>query len=147
MFTLVGFLVAFLSTYANIEEAIKLKLNKESETITIGRDLFFYLSIAIFLVVNIVMYIFARILRKLPAPQPHQNLWLAKPVLRQRLINWLLSFALVFNLLFIFAIVLIGNMSDMYARGNITFNVWVYSTGIFFAIWMIALLFIFARKN
>jgi len=147
LLSLVGFLITFLTTYANLEEAIKLKINIEADPITIGRDSFFYLCISIFLIINVLLYVFARILRNLPAPQPNQSLWLASPALRKRLIKWLLSFAFVFNLLFIFAVILIGNMSNMYARGNITFNVWIYTTGLFFAIWMIALLFIFARRN
>ncbi len=147
LLSLVGFLVAFLMTYANIEEFVRLKFQPRAEEITIGRDLFFYLGIGLFLVVNIVLYIFARILRNLPKPQPQQSLWLADLSLRNRLINWLLSFAIIINLLFIFAIFLIGNMSESYASSDISLNMWLYTTGTFFTVWLLLLLFIFSRRR
>lgn len=145
--SLVGFLVAFLITYSNIEEFVRIKFQVETAGITIGRNLFFYLGLGIFLVINILLYIFARILRNLPKPQPEQSLWLADLHLRTRLINWLLSFALVFNLLLIVAVFLIGNLSDSLVRDNISLNGWLYTTGAFFTVWMVALLFIFARRH
>lgn len=147
LLSLVGFLVAFLMTYSNIEEFVRIKFQVENQGLTIGRDLFFYLGLGIFLVINILLYIFARVLRNLPKPQPEQSLWLADLHLRERLINWLLSFALVFNLLLIFAVFIIGNISNSYARENITLNGWLYTTGAFFTVWMVALLFIFARRH
>lgn len=147
LLSVVGFFVAFLVTYANIEEFVRIKFQAETEGITIGRDLFFYFGLGIFLVLNIVLYIFARILRNLPKPKPQQSLWLADLTLRQRLINWLLSFALIFNLLLIFAVFLIGNISDSFAREDISLNGWLYTTGAFFTVWMVALLFIFARRH
>lgn len=147
LLSLVGFLAALLLTYANLEAFVTLKFQSDGEELTIGRDLFFYVSIAIFILVNILLYVFARILRKLPEPQPEQSFWLADLKLRQRLINWLLSFVLIFNILFIIAVFIIGNMSDMYAQEEVSLSLWLYTTGVFFAIWMIALIFIFARKS
>ena len=146
LLSLLGFMVLFLMTYANIEQTVRLRFSETGRFFTMSRDVFFYVVVGFFLLINLTLYVFARILRQLPKPQPSQNLWLADMHLRQNLINWLISLALILNIVIIFAIVLIGNMSDTFASRAITLEAWAYVTGGLISCWILALIFIFLRR-
>ena len=113
LLSILMFLGGLLYVYANLPQEVALAVKTvESGGWIISRNIFFYGSLSIFIVVNVVLYVFGLILKRLPFPEPKSSYWLSNPELRTNVRIWITSFSFVVNLLLLSTIISVAFINN-----------------------------------
>ena len=137
------FLGILLYVYANLPGEVALSFNAGEESgWTIPKSTFFYGSLLVFVIVNVILYVFGLILRRLPFPEPKNSYWLANPELRTNISIWITSFNFVVNLLLVSIILAVGFINNDNTSGYYFF---IYFGPALVMIWLIILILTIIR--
>lgn len=100
------FLGILLYVYAFLPEVVSLYLNKSaSGVLEIGKELFFYVSLGVFIVSTLILSYLKKSLSLIPVNTSYSTMSVAK---KSHLRTWANSLSVVFNLFFIFTVSFVG---------------------------------------
>ena len=102
VFTFLGFLIVLSLSYASVPEQVAFHTDLQGQPDQfVNRETFFYLALGIFVVVNIICFIFARMLQTIPSTA---TLFYRSELFKQRISAWFSSFTTVINIFLICAV-------------------------------------------
>ncbi|MTI30797.1 hypothetical protein [Xanthovirga aplysinae] len=144
-FSFLIFLGVFLYVYAALPNQVALFTPRGSfQTIFIDRSLFFYSGISIFIVWNALFYVLRGMLGQLPV---RETSFFKSESFKIKILNWLISFALVVNVFFVFTVSLVGIFNRTSAEEFTRFSPFIYVGPVLMAIWLVALVVILAKRK
>ena len=118
--------IVFLFSYANLPDKVLIATDSAGNPMTyIARNLAFYLTLTVFILTNLSMYILLRLIRNIDFK------------LSSTIYGWLSGLVVIINLFFAFAVMFMGifNSRDNFNYSN--FGYLVYIIGGVFLVWVI----------
>ncbi|MGK7396872.1 MAG: hypothetical protein ACNS62_20010 [Candidatus Cyclobacteriaceae bacterium M3_2C_046] len=141
--SLLLFLASFLWVYAYLPGEAQIWAGEDtSRDITISKDMFFYGGLLIFMIINVIFYLFSGVWSKNVARNVSQ------PEFRDfkiNILNWLISFNVVINFFLIISIILIGSINQ--SQPNPAISILMYVGPAFIIIWLISLAVIMIKRK
>lgn len=116
-------------------------------TETISKEVFFYSTLFLFVVANILIVSLSRVLETIPAVSSASGTpKFFNSGSKNAIIAWIKSFGFVINALFIFSLIYIGMLNNIENFQRSDFNFLFYLGPILVVIWLIALIGILSKK-
>lgn len=144
-FSIAVFLGVLLYVYAYLPENVGVDADEKDEFSTfISKEAFFYFSLIIFSLVNIVFIVFANLMQVIPVrPQG----FFTTPDFKERIHNWFSSFGLIINLFFISVVAFIGffNNADYYHVSS--FSIFAYLGQALIFIWIVLFFYLLSKRS
>ena len=113
VFTFIGFLIVLSLSYASVPEQVAFHTDMQGAPDQfIARETFFYLALGIFVLVNIICFVFFRILRAMPADSP---IFYRSELFKDRFSAWFSSFTTVIN---VFLVCMVAYVSLFNTQGD-----------------------------
>lgn len=140
------FLLLLVWVYSYLPEQVGLSWDGNGQVTTeIGRGAFFYISLAVFVVSNLILYILGRLLRIIPKGN---NSFLSDPEFSLRLDGWLRSFSWMLNICYILLVVYFGlvNNPGSFRYTEYT-HVFIYMMPVIILLWLFGLAFLLLRQG
>nr|WKN34234.1 DUF1648 domain-containing protein [Tunicatimonas sp. TK19036] len=141
IFTFLGFLVVLSLSYASVPEQVAFHTDLQGEPDQfVGKETFFYLALGTFVAVNIICFIFFRLLRAVPTSSP---LFYRSELFKDRISAWFSSFTTVIN---VFIICMVAYISLFNTQGDYhisQFNWIIFVAPVLFGavvLWLLVLL-------
>lgn len=140
LLSILAFLIVFLFQYASLPAEVALKLQQQIEDVPVfSRSAFFYIGLAVFLLINIIFYVFIGLIKRLPDTEVKNETWLFNDKLRPMLLDWVRSFNALLNGFLIILVIVIGSYNDP-AYNNPSLVYLVYFGALLIFVWIIVLL-------
>lgn len=140
------FIIAFLYIYALLPEQISYEVRVgEIPTDQISRDTYFFISMALFVVLNLLIIVPAKMIENQAGERFRKVFRIGDPF-RDHMIAWIYSFSGILNInlaIMAFFILRINNLSGI-GSGLIEFI--FYLAPLFFLIWIVFLFIILGKK-
>lgn len=104
--TFLGFLGALSLNYASVPEQVAIHTDGQgTPDQLVARETFFYLSLGLFVVVNVICFVFFRMLRTIPATSA---VFYRSELFKERVGAWFSSFTTVINIFMICMVIYIS---------------------------------------
>lgn len=140
------FVFMFLYIYAALPEYVAYQINDRALPVeSISRDSFFYFGIAVFLIVNFLLIIPAKLIDK-RATLNFKRLFPKHEPFTDQILGWLYSFGAVLNITITTIAFYIHSINNQNEISSGEFNLFFYMIPILFMIWIIALFVILGKK-
>ncbi|MEX2594248.1 MAG: DNA topoisomerase IV [Anditalea sp.] len=140
------FIAGFLYIYAGLPEKVSYEVNETGYPIKqISRDAFFFIAIAAFVVLNLLVIVPAKLVENQFISRVRKLLVVGDPF-RDQMLAWIYSFIGIINIsLFIMAfyILRINSLNGMDSGG---IDLIFYSVPLFFMVWIVTLFVILGKK-
>lgn len=141
VFTFLGFLTVLSLGYASIPEQVAFHTDAQGAPDQfVARETFFYLALGIFAIVNIICFVFFRLLRDI---SPSSPVFYRSELFKERISAWFSSFITTIN---VFLICMVGYIALFNTQGDYhisQFN-WIVFVGpvlfLVVAVWFLVLL-------
>lgn len=144
--SVVLFIITFLYIYASLPEEISYEVNDTGYPIKqISKDTYFFIAIAAFFVLNLLVTIPAKMIENQSIPSLRILFQVGDPF-RDLMLSWVYSFSGILNICLIimaFYILRLNNLNGI-GHGGISFI--FYLIPLFFVIWIVALFIILGKK-
>lgn len=125
VFTFLGFLIALSLSYAFVPEQVAFHTDSLGEPDQfVSREVFFYIALGTFVVVNIICLVFFRVLGAMPASS---TVFYRSELFKERISNWFGAFTTVMNVFLICMVAyvsLFNNQGD-YQISQFNWIVWI----------------------
>jgi len=144
--TVTFFIIAFLYIYASLPQNVVYEaggtgpLDKQ-----VSQDAFFFVSVAVFLVLNLLLVIPAKMIEN-QTIQSFKRFFRVGDAFRENMLSWIYSFAGIFNinLAILLVYILKINVMDGPASENLAFI--FYLVPLLLMVWVIALFILLGKK-
>lgn len=144
-FSYVIFLGAIIWAYASIAGQVTYRFDSEGQSLQIiDKNTFFFSSILIFLVTNIICIVFINVLKKIKTTE--DGVGMRNRSLKLDVITWVKGFAGILNIMFTTMVFFLGymNMSELRLQ---SLSVYIYVGPLFLMIWFFYLVRIVSIKR
>ncbi|HSJ67120.1 MAG TPA: hypothetical protein VK921_05585 [Anditalea sp.] len=140
------FIFIFMYIYASLPENVAYQVDSRGFPIeSISRDSFFYIGIIVFVLLNILLIIPAKLIDK-QATYNLKKLFPKHEPFTDQMLGWLYSFGAVLNITVAIIALHIHGINNQQELTSADFNPFYYMIPIFFIVWIIALFVILGRK-
>ncbi len=145
LLSIILFLGVLLFVYAYLPEQVGIDADAQNEFSTfIDKEVFFYVAVTIFLLVNIIFVVFANLMQMLKVSSDG---FFRSDEFKESIHNWFISFGLVINLFLISVVAFIGffNNADYYNIASFSAFAYVGQAMIF--IWIVLFFYLLMRRK
>lgn len=143
------FLVALLYVYAYLPGMVGIQADPQGYVNEfVSRSTFFYVSVGIFLVANISLYVLKRMLETIwERGSSAGGTISARQSMRKDVADWLLGFAAAINIFFVLILVYLAIFNNSEDMNQGMYAPLVYGGPVLMAILFLILIYIFAKKR
>ena len=140
------FVFMFMYIYASLPETVAYQVNEAGFPIkAFTRDTFFYIGIAVFLLLNLVLIIPAKLIQK-QASFNLKRLFPKFDPFTDQMLGWLYSFGAVLNITIAIIALYVHSINNQNEISSADFNPFFYMVPVFFVVWIIGLFIILGKK-
>jgi len=140
------FVFIFMYIYASLPENVAYQIDNRGFPIeSISRDSFFYIGIVVFLLLNFLLIIPAKLIDK-QATYNLKKLFPKHEPFTDQMLGWLYSFGAILNITVAIITLHIHGINNQQELTSADFNPFYYMVPIFFIVWIIALFVILGKK-
>ena len=144
--TWLGFLIALVWSYAYIPDEIAYKVSRENQLVAFtSKQNFFFVSLVIFILANVVCITFAGILKKVKTQE--DGVGIRNRSLKLDVITWTHGFSGVINLFFSLLLLFIGYLNGVEAYQVSGFGTMIYIGPVIIVGWLLYLIVLLAKKR
>ena len=144
--TTVFFIAAFLYIYALLPEKISYEVTTgEIPTNQISRDTYFFISLALFVVLNLLIIVPAKMIENQAGRRFRKVFRIGDPF-RDHMIAWIYSFSGILNINLIIMAFFILRINNLSGIGSGLIGFVFYLAPLFFLIWIVFLFIILGKK-
>ncbi|MEX2513669.1 MAG: DNA topoisomerase IV [Cyclobacteriaceae bacterium] len=140
------FLFVFLYIYSAASEFVSYKVDEEGIPLKqLTRNSFFYITLAVFLVFNVLMVIPAKLI-ELQYSLRLKRLFPKTDPFRDKMLAWIFSFTGILNVSAVMVILYIHSISNQNEISSSEFSFFFYMVPVLWLIWMVGLFYILGKK-
>jgi len=140
------FVFLFMYIYASLPENVAYQIDGRGFPLeSITRDTFFYIGIAVFLFINFLLIIPAKLIDK-QATYNLKRLFPKYEPFTDQMLGWLYSFGAILNITVAIISLHIHGINNQQELTSADFNPFYYMVPLFFIVWIIALFVILGKK-
>ncbi|MFC4872405.1 DNA topoisomerase IV [Negadavirga shengliensis] len=144
--TVVFFLVVFLYIYSASPEFVSYEVSDAGMPLKqITRDVFFYLTITVFLVYNLLLILPAKLI-ELQYTLRLKRLFPPGDAFRDQMLAWIYSFTGILNVSTVIIVFYIHSISNQNEIKSSEFSFFFYMVPVFFVLWVLGLFYILTKK-
>lgn len=144
--TIVFFLIVFLYIYSASREFVSYEVSDTGMPLKqITRDMFFYITVTVFLVSNLILVIPAKLI-ELQYTLKLKRLFPRGDAFRDHMLAWIYSFTGILNISLVIIVFYIHSISNQNEIKSHEFNFFFYLIPVFFVLWVLGLFFILSKK-
>ncbi|MDN4164086.1 hypothetical protein QWY31_01170 [Cytophagales bacterium LB-30] len=132
------FLLVFLVTYSWLPEVVSVGFKASGLAfVRMARDHYYYLSIAILLVTNIICFALVKLFEMMPVnTEGAFSFFYQKELFKERLLSWMYSLMLIINMFFITAVCFIGIFNSSDSTSLFKLGVLLYVWPVMMLVWL-----------
>ncbi len=141
------FIVTFLYLYSGLPEKVVLDMDESGKALkTISRDMFFYIGIGVFVILNLLLITPAKLIETKSSSNLRKLFKVGDPY-RDYILSWIYSFVGIINISIVVIAFYIHNIngSPELGSGNKS-QFLLYILPVFFVIWIVMLFVILSKK-
>lgn len=140
------FVFLFMYIYASLPENVAYQVDNRGFPLEgMSRDTFFYIGIIVFLILNFLLIIPAKLIDK-QATYNLKKLFPKHEPFTDQLLGWLYSFGAILNITVAIIALHIHGLNNQHELKSADFNPFYYMVPVFFIVWIIALFVILGKK-
>ena len=144
--TVVFFIVGFLYIYASLPEKVTYELSGDgSAGKELGRDTFFFVAMATFVVLNLMIVVPAKMVESNFSLRLRRILHAGDPF-RDQMLSWVYSFAGIFNINLIILDLYVSRINSFVGNESGWFNFIYYLGPVLLLLWILALFFLLGKR-
>lgn len=140
------FLAALLWSYAYLPVQVTYRFDQAGTALDVmSKDSFFFASLAIFLIVNIICIIFLRTVKKVDSTDDGDGL--QNRALKKDIIMWITGFIGILNIFFSISLMLISNLNGAQEFQGTFIGAFIFIGPTLILLWIIYLLRLITKKR
>lgn len=144
--SVVFFLIAFLYMYSASPEFVTYELSERGLPLKqISKDAFFYLTVALFLVSNVLLVLPAKLVETQYSLSLKRVFPKGDPF-REQVLSWIYSFTGIVNISTVVFVFYLHSITNQHEIKSEEFNVFFYLVPVLFVAWIVALFVILTAK-
>lgn len=144
--TVVFFIIAFLYIYASLPKNVAYEVSGAGQPIKqINQDTFFFVSIAVFVVLNLLIIIPAKMVEN-QTLNSFRKLFRIGDTFREYMVSWIYAFAGIFNINLAILVFYILKINVLDGSGGTEIAFIFYLGPLFLLLWIIALFILLGKK-
>ncbi|AGA79536.1 hypothetical protein [Echinicola vietnamensis] len=144
--SVLAFIVIFMYIYSGLPEMVGFELNEEGFAHGVmNKNIFFYIMIGIFLVLNILLVTPAKLIESGASPNI-KRLFAKGDPFRDKMLTWIYSFVGIINVSIIVVAVYIFQLNGVIEETGRPSGFGLYVLPVLFVIWMVLLFVLLTKK-
>ncbi|QDH80650.1 DNA topoisomerase IV [Echinicola soli] len=146
LITVLAFIVIFMYIYSGLPEMVGFELNEEGFAHGVmNKNIFFYIVIGIFLVLNILLVTPAKLIESGASPNI-KKLFAKGDPFREQMLTWIYSFVGIINVSIIVVVMYLFQLNGTIEETGRPSGLGLYILPVLFVIWTVILFILLTRK-
>jgi hypothetical protein len=145
LISILFFIAGFLYVYATLPEVVSYEVNEAGNPRDISRDAFFFVALAIFMVLNLLVIVPAKLIENQSLGRVGRLFEVGGPF-RDQMLGWIYSFIGIINISSLILTFYVFRINTIKGSGSGGIDFLFYLVPLFFLVWIVVLFIILGKK-